>query len=137
MVIVRVPKDAAVIARIRAELEVNDWRVRELGPDSNSARAPLAGLVTAAGARAALRMQPERPAIELWVASDGDAAGGGEVVSLPGDEHDDSLLAVRATEALRARGLRLPKRSEAPAASVGTAVGTGSTAAATATATGA
>jgi hypothetical protein len=113
VVIVRVHRDAAVIARIRAELEANDWRVRELGPDSNSARAPLASLVSVANARAALRMQPERPAIELWVASDGDAPGGGEVVSLPGDEHDDSLLAVRATEALRARGLRLPRRVEA------------------------
>lgn len=113
VVIVRVPRDAAVIARIRAELEANEWRVRELGPDSNSARAPLASLMTVANARAALRMQPERAAIELWVASESDAAGSGEVVALPGGELDDALLAVRATEALRARGLRLPRRAEA------------------------
>jgi hypothetical protein len=119
VVIVRVHHDAAVIARIRAELEANDWRVRELGPDANSARAPLASLVIAANARAALRMQPERSAIELWVASEGDAAASGEVVALPSDERDEALLAVRATEALRARGLRLPRRAEAAPVAAG------------------
>jgi hypothetical protein len=119
VLIVRMPKDAAVVARIRAELEANDLWVREVGPDSASARAPLPLLAANAGARAALRMQVARSAIELWVASEGGASGGGEIVRLPNDDRDDALLAVRATEAMRARGLRLPRRgdgSSAPAA---------------------
>jgi hypothetical protein len=116
VLIVRVPKDTAVVARIRAELEANDFWVREVGPDTASARAPLPVLAANAGARAALRMQTARSAIELWVASEGGASGGGEVVRLPNDDRDDALLAVRATEAMRARGLRLPRRSEGPAA---------------------
>jgi hypothetical protein len=127
VLIVRVPKDGAVVARIRAELEANDFWVREVGPDSSSARAPLPLLAANANARAALRMHPTRAAIELWVASEGGASGGGEVVRLPGDDHDDALLAVRATEAMRARGLRLPKRSETAAAVGGGAVIAGGT----------
>jgi hypothetical protein len=121
VLIVRVPRDATVVSRIRAELEANDFWVREIGPDATSARTPLPVLAGNANARAALRMQPAGAAIELWVASEGGASGGGEVVRLPGDERDDALLAVRATEAMRARGLRLPRRS---------ASGTGSAAAA-------
>lgn len=111
MLIVRVPRDGAVVARIRAELEANDFWVREIGPDATSARTPLPLLAGNASARAALRMQSAGTAIELWVASEGGASGGGEVVRLPDAERDDALLAVRATEAMRARGLKLPKRS--------------------------
>jgi hypothetical protein len=112
VLIVRVARDAAVVARIRAELEANDWNVREIGPDPASARGSLSALATSSRARAVLRMQPERGAIELWVSGEGDAAGSGEVLVVPRGERDDALLALRATEALRARGLRLQRRSE-------------------------
>ncbi len=133
----RVPRDTGVVARIRAELEANDWRVREIGPDASSARSALPPMAASARARAALRMQPSRGAIELWVASESDGTGASELVRLPAGEQDDGLLALRATEALRARGLRLPRRpessggsaTEAPAAVSGggaSAVGGGS-----------
>lgn len=110
MLIVRAQGDERIVAALRAELASYRFRVLELTPRGAARGEALEVLARARSAQAAVRAQPDKLAAELWVET--SAASGQEVVAIaPGQRPE--LLATRATEAMRARGLRLP--SPAPA----------------------
>jgi hypothetical protein len=105
VLIARVEGDDAIVSRVRAELRHDDWRVIEVALHSPDARRSLESLARARGASAALRARPSQLAVELWVAAAGDRDKAGSEEVLAGPRADLSVLAVRVTEVLRARGL--------------------------------
>jgi hypothetical protein len=115
LLLVRTPGDERVMELVLAELEPHDWRVVELRPDARDAPAPLGEIAARQAATAVLRFSRELGAIELWVA--GAAGASEETIATPGEVTSDQVLALRATEALRARGLDfgLRPRVEEPA----------------------
>jgi hypothetical protein len=117
VLIVRRPGDDRVVARVRAELASSGWPSVELTPEPRDAQASLARLSTLVSAAAAVRVHAESGAIEVWVAPPpGSPPSGVDTISVGGTRPDDRVLALRATEALRARGLRLERSpAEEPA----------------------
>jgi hypothetical protein len=124
VLIVRRPGDERVVARVRAELASSGWPSVELTPDSRDAQASLARLSSLVSAAAAVRVHAEAGAIEVWVAPPpGSPAAPVDTISVAGTrpdaggaegprrvtQADDRVLALRATEALRARGLHLER----------------------------
>jgi hypothetical protein len=120
ILLVRTEGDESIVVFIRAELRTSAWLVVEIGPEPWLVQARLAELAASQGAAAALRVHPDQAQIELWVAQPvGSSEGTFEMLDVPGSRPDDRVLALRATEALRARGLRLdPVIEAAPAAAV-------------------
>jgi hypothetical protein len=103
------------VLRIRAELDANGWRVLEVGPDPELDAVPLTELAARHSATAAIRVQPARAQVELWMArAQGAEAGALETLSVAGPRPNERVLALRVTETLRARWLKL---APAPAAS--------------------
>lgn len=114
LLLVRRNGDERVVARLKVELEQSAWQTIEIGPSEERQDAELGALGRARGARAALRVDASGSGIELWVASGaGDAQDSVEVLTAPGG--DDRVLALRAVEALRARGLLVASVPTAPA----------------------
>lgn len=127
ILLVRTAGDDGVIARMRGELEVSAWRIVEIRLDSRFGSSPLALLAEQQSATAAIRVNVARGEIEVWVSLPSGAVE--EVLTTPGERPPDHVLAVRATETLRARGLnldpvaasdrskaRLPERGSVPVA---------------------
>jgi len=118
LLLVRTPGDERVIELLLAELGSHAWRVVELRPDARDVPAPLGQIAAQQSATAVVRFSKTRGAIELWVA--GAAGPSEETIVTPGEAPSDPVLALRATEALRARGLHFgpepraaePSRSE-------------------------
>jgi hypothetical protein len=108
-VIVRTPGDDRVIARMRAELGVSAWNVVEIRPDDRHEKVPLATWARTQAATAAIRVDEASGEIELFIARAGTSDGTSETLASPGGGGDDRVLALRATEALRARGLNLDR----------------------------
>jgi hypothetical protein len=117
VLIVRRPGDDRVVARVRAELASSGWPSVELTPEPRDAQTSLARLSALVSAAAAVRVHADAGAIEVWVAPPpGSPPSGVDTISAGGAHPDDRVLALRATEALRARGLRLERRpAEEPA----------------------
>jgi outer membrane biosynthesis protein TonB len=117
VLIVRTPGDETIVLRLRAELSSYRFRVVELTAAARRSE-PLAQLATEREAQAALRAKPDTMAVELWVRA--GARGNDELVSA-GPGRDAEVLALRVTEAMRARGLTLPPlaAAAAPAADSG------------------
>jgi hypothetical protein len=111
LLLVRTAGDERVMALLLAELEPHDWRVVELRPDARDAPAPLGDIAAKQAATAVVRFSRELGAIELWVA--GAAGPSEETIAAPGEATSDQVLALRATEALRARGLDFGSRPRA------------------------
>lgn len=114
--IVRSAGDDAIIARVRSELSASAFELVELEASSSNARAALAQVAAAHDAGAALRVraassrptEAARLSVELWSASNDDAAGALDVITVPdGETHAAEVLAVRVVETLRARSLGL------------------------------
>ncbi|MEY4579375.1 MAG: hypothetical protein RL701_4078 [Pseudomonadota bacterium] len=105
--IVRVPGDEAVAVPLRAELSSYRFQVVELSERSAGRVRPLADIAQQYSAQAALRAVADQIAVELWIAGgDANPTGSVEVVRAgPGSE--PTVLALRVTEVMRARGLRL------------------------------
>jgi hypothetical protein len=109
IVLVRLPGDDGVMTRLRADLRENGWRILEVRDDERFAAAPLGGVAGREGASAAVRIDTRRGAIELWVQRPDGAV---EETVASTEPLSDQVLALRAAEALRARGL-LVFRAEA------------------------
>lgn len=113
IVLVRSAGDDGVMMRLRADLRESGWRILEVRDDERFAAAPLGGVAAREGASAAVRIDTRRDAIELWVSRpDGpveDSVASTEPLS-------DQVLALRAAEVLRARGLLVFRSEAAPAA---------------------
>jgi hypothetical protein len=108
ILLVRTRGDARFALRIRAELEASAFRVVEIGPDPELDVIALAELAARQSATAAIRVQPTRAQVELWMLRSQDSAAGAlETLSVPGPRPNERVLALRVTEALRARWLRL------------------------------
>jgi hypothetical protein len=120
ILLVRTRGDARLVRRIRPELDANGWRVLEVGPDPELDAVPLAELAARHSATAAIRVQPARAQVELWMARALGADGGAlETLSVPGPRPNERVLALRVTETLRARWLKLgPATTSSDSASV-------------------
>ena len=106
VLVVRVPGDENIVRRLRAELSSYRFRVVEL-PPAKRAEA-LAQLADERAAHAALRAKPDAMAVEVWVRPSSAGAPTNEELVNAGPGRDATVLAVRVTEAMRARGLALP-----------------------------
>jgi hypothetical protein len=103
ILLVRTPGDERVIQFLRAEVEQGEWRVVELRPDARYEPLPLGEVAAQQAATAVVRLAKNRREVELWVL--GPNGPSEELISTPGEAPSDAVLALRATEALRARGL--------------------------------
>jgi hypothetical protein len=103
ILLVRTPGDERVIQLLRAEVEQGEWRVVELRPDARYEPLPLGEIAAQQSAMAAVRLAKNRREVELWVL--GPNGPSEELISTPGEAPSDAVLSLRATEALRARGL--------------------------------
>lgn len=113
IVIVRQKDDDRVVIRLRAELEASAWRVVEIGPDEKLRLIELEDLAKTHTARAAIRVHSSRSKIDLWIeAPPGTTGGFTETLSSRGSKNEDKVLALRTTEALRARGLKIDRGLE-------------------------
>jgi len=111
VLIVRLAGDDRVVARVRAELASSGWPSVELTADPRDTQASLSRLSSLVSAAAAIRVHADAGAIEVWVAAPpGSPPAAADTISAGGSRPDDRVLALRATEALRARGLRLERR---------------------------
>jgi hypothetical protein len=114
IVVARMPGDDGVMTRLRAELRESDWLVVEVAFEDGAAT-PLATLAERERATAAVRVEPRRGVIELWVSRTEGAVE--ETLDASGERRSESVLALRVVEALRARGLRIERHAdEAPRA---------------------
>lgn len=111
LLLVRTPGDERVMELLLAELEPHDWRVVELRPDARDAPASLGEIANQQAATAVVRFSRALGAIELWVA--GTAGPSEEAIAAPDEASSEQVLALRATEALRARGLDFGSRGRA------------------------
>ena len=119
--IVRVPGDERIYIPLRAELGSYRFRVLELSDKPGRRSEALADLALARDAQAALRARPESMSVELWVKSTAaDAGSDSEEVVNAGPGRNPDVLALRVTEAMRARGLQLAPPSAATGASTST-----------------
>lgn len=115
ILLVRTDGDERVVAHLRAELRASAWTVIEIGTDGRGRRFPLAELAAQQSTTAALRVYPDEAKIELWVAEPlGSTDGTLELLEVEGLRPDARVLALRATEALRARGRKLERASASP-----------------------
>lgn len=120
VLVVRVPGDDSIVLRLRAELNSYRFRVVELPPGKRTEA--LSQLAEEREAQAALRAKPDAMAVEVWVRANNTGARTNEELVTAGPGRDPTVLAVRVTEAMRARGLVLPPLT-ASAAESGKRVG--------------
>jgi hypothetical protein len=112
LLLVRASGDENIVRRILAEPEVADWHVVELAPEPHAARVALAELAASQSADAALRVEPGKAQLEMWVSgATSDAPESLETLSA--QDADQAVLAVRVAEVLRARGLALARDAQA------------------------
>jgi hypothetical protein len=104
ILLVRTVGDDPAMNRVRADLSGAGWRIIEIvGQDENEARESLATLASELRATAALRIDTTTGQITLHI---GRAWGSvDEVLRSEDGRVDGRILALRATEALRAHGL--------------------------------
>ena len=104
ILLVRTAGDDPVMNRVRADLKGAGWRVVEIaGQDENQARESPGALASELKATAALRVDATTGRIYLHIARNwGDVD---EVLRSEDGHVDGRILALRATEALRAHGL--------------------------------
>ncbi|HET8937627.1 MAG TPA: hypothetical protein VFN67_29490 [Polyangiales bacterium] len=100
----RVAGDESIVLRLRAELSSYRFRVVEQ-PAAARRSKELSELAEERDAQAALRAKPDAMAVELWIRAGGRTSE--ELVSA-GPGRNPEVLALRVTEAMRARGLTLP-----------------------------
>ena len=113
VLVVRVPGDENIVLRLRAELNSYRFHVIEL-PPAKRAEA-LSHVAEEREAQAAVRAKPDAMAVEVWVHPNGSGARTNEELVNAGPGRDPTVLAVRVTEAMRARGLVLPPLAAAAA----------------------
>jgi hypothetical protein len=103
ILLVRTANDDGVMNRVRAELGASAWRILELRLDERLGKISLGKLSAQQQARAAVRFSAAEARVELWVAR---ASGNvEETLDASAERDDDAVVALRISEALRARGL--------------------------------
>jgi len=115
ILLVRTRDDEAVITQLEAELQASAWELVEIRLDSRFGQRPLSELAARNNASAALRVHAERSEIEVWTAApvgDEPTSAASETLRVDEDSSDGRVMALRATEALRARGLDLTPLSK-------------------------
>jgi hypothetical protein len=120
ILLVRTANDDGVMNRVRAELGASAWRILELRLDERLAKVSLGKLSAQQQARAAVRFSAAEARVELWVAR--PSGNVEETLDASAERDDEAVVALRISEALRARGLSFgpeaKRESEAePAAS--------------------
>ena len=113
---VRSAGDRERLRRIEAELAPRAWDVVQLEPGAREPRRALAALARERGAAAALRFDPERDELELWVAG-ASTDDEGSLDRLPVTAGEPRVLALQVVETLRARVLALEREQAESAAS--------------------
>ena len=114
ILLLRTPGDEGVMTRLRAELVESEWRILEVRPDERDVPAALGTSAERERASAAVRVDARRGMIDLWVLRpDGPVE---ETIDASGDAQSEQILALRVSEALRARGLLLSRSESAPLA---------------------
>lgn len=104
ILLVRTAGDDPVINRVRADLSGAGWRIMEIaGQDENQTRESLAALASELKATAALRVDATTGRIYLHIRRTWGKVD--EVLRSEDGRVDGRILALRATEALRAHGL--------------------------------
>lgn len=139
VLMVRSSGDERLVDALRAELISYRYRVLEITPRAGDRGQALPALAQKYEVEAAVRVDATKNAVELWVQHRSDEEpDSDELVASPGPRPE--LLAVRVTETMRARGLRVPapaaERSQPSAATnaaVAAAAGTVGAAAVTTT----
>jgi hypothetical protein len=105
ILLVRTAGDSEVMDRLRMELRAYGWRVVEAPADEALYVGSLAETVSERNVTAAVRVDVEKGQIEVHISrSWGNVQ---ETLRSEGDKVDSQVLALRATEALRAHGLDL------------------------------
>jgi hypothetical protein len=102
ILLVRTASHDAATSRVRAELESEGWQVLEV----DARREPLEAVASARSAVAAIRVESNPPAAEVWVADPVTGSTSSDEM-LAGERGSDAVLAVRAVEVLRARLLKV------------------------------
>jgi len=106
ILLLRTPGDDETIARLRLELHESGWRILEVRADERSLAEPLGTTAERERVTAAVRVDAARGVVDLWVRrSDGPIE---EAITAPGERSSGHVLALRAAEVLRARGLLMP-----------------------------
>lgn len=105
ILLVRTVNDDGVMNRVRAELGASAWRILELRLDERLGRVPLSELAAQQQARAAVRFNAAEARVELWVFRPPRDLE--ETLDAADERDDDAVVALRISEALRARGLDL------------------------------
>jgi hypothetical protein len=110
ILLVRTPGDDGVMTRLRADLLRSEWRIVEIRLDERFEPAPLGISAERERASAAVRVDPRRGTIELWVLRPEGPVE--ETIATSNDQPNEQVLALRVAEALRARGILLsgPRR---------------------------
>lgn len=111
VLLVRVPGDKKISARLRAELLALGYQLTEMHDEL--VPHPLAALAERRGVTAALRATPSRTGVQIWIAATPQSAASEELVGSNVGGRDE-LLAIRAVEALRARLIELGVRETPP-----------------------
>lgn len=113
VVVVRVPGDDSIVLALRTEMSGYRFRVVELADRAARRTRPLSELAEEREAQAAVRSKPSDMAVELWTRGNGAEPTASEEIVDAGPGRNPELLAMRVTEAMRARGLTLPPLSAA------------------------
>ncbi|HWA74611.1 MAG TPA: hypothetical protein VG937_19835 [Polyangiaceae bacterium] len=111
ILLVRTANDEGVMNRVRAELGASAWRILELRLDERLAKVSLGKLSAQQQARAAVRFSAAEARVELWVSA--PAGNIEETLDASDQRDDDAVVALRISEALRARGLNLGPETKA------------------------
>ena len=105
MLLVRTRVKEPIAQQLASELWASGSSVVESGPSGRTTRAPLRELANAERAAAAIRVTPNRTQIEIWTGV--SAEGTLDVIDIPRPIPPARVLALRAAEVLRARGLTI------------------------------
>lgn len=109
LLLIRTRDDDGVVAQLRAELAESGWTLREVAASPQGPPPPLGEIAQRWGARAAVRVDEARGEVEVWVDQQEGAVS--ETLRASGQHPDDRVVALKITEALRARGLEFGNAS--------------------------
>jgi len=112
ILLVRTAGDDETMARLRFELHASGWRVLEIRHDERFEAEPLGVTAERERVTAAVRVDAARGVVDLWVMKPEGAVE--EAITAPGERLSGQVLALRAAEALRARGLLVPPVERGP-----------------------
>lgn len=108
LLLLRTVGDEGIITRLRAELADAEWQVLELRLNEQQPQPSLATIAVQQRASAAIRVNVPSRALELWISSPNRTIQ--ELLTASDVRDHEQVLALRAAETLRARGLPSGRR---------------------------